>query len=389
MKEKLLNIIRICFVACLAILVFAGLGRAVFMPKEVVRYENRKANLLPALSLETVLSVEYQDGVESALMDQIHGAELMKSKYNETDSGIAFSVLKSIFMRDPNRIYYYNGLLVRGGDALLYYPKILREDSMVLLDERAAEINEAAAANPEQDFYVYYVEKDTDINFDTLVHSGFYEHLASKLDPSIPHGVDAIADFEDYYRRFYKTDHHWNHIGSYECYLDLLPFLGVESEPIAIEGEYLIGTRMSGSKAAYTRSLDVWVEDMYGYYLNFPWMGVNINGWWSENYGCQNVPDENAVSYGGYYGDDFGQVTFNMDKPERENILVIGDSYDNAILKLIASHFNMTYSVDLRYYEHYMGEKFVLSDYIEEHDIDKVLIIGSVNFFLSEDFSLR
>ena len=58
MKEKLLNIIRICFVACLAILVFAGLGRAVFMPKEVVRYENRKANLLPALSLETVLSVE-------------------------------------------------------------------------------------------------------------------------------------------------------------------------------------------------------------------------------------------------------------------------------------------------------------------------------------------
>lgn len=389
MKNRLLKIIEICFVCGVALLLVAGLGRALFAPKEIVQYENRKANLLPAFSMESFLSTEFQDGIETALADQVHGAEMLKTKYNETDSGIAFSVLKSIFMRDPERLYYYNGLLVRGGDCLLYYPKTLKDDSKALLEERAAEINEAAAANPEQDFYVYYIEKDTDINFDTLVHSGFYEHLAENLDPDIPSGVDAVEDFEDYYRRFYKTDHHWNHIGSYECYLELLDFLGVESEPIAVEGEYLIGTRMSGSKAAYTRSLDVWVEPMYGYYLNFPWMGVHINGWWSENYGCQNVPDENAVSYGGYYGDDYGQVRLNMDKPERENLLVIGDSFDNALLKLLASHFNMTYGVDLRYYEHHLGEEFVLADYIEEHEIDKVLIIGSVNFFLSEDFSLR
>ena len=128
---------------------------------------------------------------------------------------------------------------------------------------------------------------------------------------------------------------------------------------------------------------------MYGYYLNFPWMSTHINGWWTENYGVQNFPDPELLSYGGYYGDDYGQIVLNTGREELENILVIGDSFDNAILKLIASHYNMTHSVDLRFYEHYMGEEFVLSDYLAENGIDKVLIIGSINFFLSEDFALR
>lgn len=390
MKDKLLRIFQICFVAGMALIVFAGLGRAVFAPKEIIEYENRPAELLPGLAPESFLSAEYQNDFEIALADQVHGAEELKALYNETDTGISFSVLSRVFEANPDKVYKYNGLFVRNGDALVNPARALSEKAKTVLAARAEEINASAEANPEQEFYVYYIERDTDFNFNSGINCGYSEQLMSNIDTDmVKTGVDAVADYDDYYRRFYKTDHHWNHIGSYECYLELLPFLGVESEPIAIEGEFLVGSGFSGSKAAAIRAKDVWVEDMYGYYLNFPWMDVHMNGWVFENYGSQNFPDPEELNYGGYYGGDCGEVVLDLYKPERENILIIGDSFDNALLKLLASHFNSTHSIDLRYYKQHNGVDFVLDDYIEENDIDKVLIIGSMNFFLSEVFSVR
>lgn len=67
---------------------------------------------------------------------------------------------------------------------------------------------------------------------------------------------------------------------------------------------------------------------------------------------------------------------------------MIGESYDNAVLKLLASHFNNTYSIDLRYYEAYMGQSFSLSEYLREHEIDKVLLIGNIDYYLMTEFQL-
>ena len=62
---------------------------------------------------------------------------------------------------------------------------------------------------------------------------------------------------------------------------------------------------------------------------------------------------------------------------------------DNAILKLLASHFDRTYSVDLRYYRNYMGSGFSLSDYLRRNNITKVLLIGNVDYYISPDFALE
>jgi len=390
MKNKFLKFIQICFVAGLALIVFAGLGRAIFAPKEINRYENRLANLMPRFSISSFASAEYQGAVESSLSDQIHCAEFLKARYNKAESGTAFALLKEIFSKDLSRSYVYNGLLVRGGDALLYYPKTLTDKVKAALDKRAEEINAAVAANSDYEFFLWFIEKETDINFETGNKPGHYEYFKNALDCSrLSIGLDSVDSFEDYYRRFYKSDHHWNHIGSYEGYTELIEFLGAEGEALPHGEEFLIGTDMSGSKAAYTRSSGVWVEDMYGYRFDFPEMIISINGSPSEDYGYQNTSWPYSLTYGGYYGEDHGEIVIDTPSDDRENILVIGDSYDNAILKLLACHYNRTHSVDLRYYEHFLGEEFVLSDYLEKNDIDKVLIIGSVNFYSSEDFSMR
>lgn len=70
-------------------------------------------------------------------------------------------------------------------------------------------------------------------------------------------------------------------------------------------------------------------------------------------------------------------------------MLVIGESYDNAILKLLASHFNKTYSIDLRNYERTFGAKFQFSEYVKDSQIDKVLLIGNIDYFTMSEFMLE
>ena len=53
------------------------------------------------------------------------------------------------------------------------------------------------------------------------------------------------------------------------------------------------------------------------------------------------------------------------------------------------SHFDRTYSVDLRYYRNYMGSDFSLSDYLRRNSITKVLLIGNVDYYISPDFALE
>ena len=70
-------------------------------------------------------------------------------------------------------------------------------------------------------------------------------------------------------------------------------------------------------------------------------------------------------------------------------ILIVGESYDNALLKLLASHFNKTYSIDLRNYERENNKKFNYLEYLNDNNIDKVLLIGNKDYFTMSEFNLE
>ena len=117
-------------------------------------------------------------------------------------------------------------------------------------------------------------------------------------------------------------------------------------------------------------------------------MLVTVNGESVSDYGVQNSKLD-APTYGSYYGSDSGEIIFDTEADEKDNILIIGESYDNAVLKLLATHFNRTHSIDLRNYEHFMGKKFNFNEYVEENGISKVLFIGNLDFYISSDFTVE
>ena len=151
----------------------------------------------------------------------------------------------------------------------------------------------------------------------------------------------------------------------------------------------LVG-EFSGVKARRVGADDVLTEPFYAYSYAFPDMTVTIDGQPVGDYGDQANflagTSEKNLSYGGFYGGDEGEVIFSTGTTDRGSLLVIGDSFDNAILKLLASHYDTLYSVDLRYYAHSMGRPFDLTAYTQAHGITNVLLLGNIDCFSQDTF---
>ena len=85
-----------------------------------------------------------------------------------------------------------------------------------------------------------------------------------------------IPDFAAFSEYFYRTDHHWNYLGSYRAYRELLPLLGCTDTPLEPTATETLG-EFSGSKAAGT-GLDIFSEPFTVYRFAYPEMTVTRNG---------------------------------------------------------------------------------------------------------------
>lgn len=385
------NFAAVGFVGAILAVTVAGAAQTVLMPDELAAGENRYANKLELPTLDGYLDGSFQDGVEAALGDQVTLSATLKNVYQKFNS-YSIKLLINPFLNSQAAENKYTNLgssFIFGGKNLVLSP--WDKSRAAEFDDRIENYNELMPKYDDVDFYVYYIERDTDINFETGEKPNLYDYLRDRLNIDDEH-IDCfeVNSFEEYHENFYETDHHWNYKGSYRGYLDLVNLLGIEDEPLEpIETVHLSdsfsGSRAKNYAASYSESFDA-------YRFDFPEMSVTINGEAAEDYGKQEYylsGEGSDARYGSFYGGDNGETVISTGREERENILVIGESYDNAVLKLLASHYNNLFSIDLRYYEKFMEKPFKLSEYIKEHDIDTVLLIGSNTFFSSPDFALE
>lgn len=388
MRVKILNLI---FLIGVLLCLVAGGIRTFWFPKEVNEYENRYANKVSAYSAESFAAQEFQNNLENALSDQIFGSSAMKKAYHAWTADYAARMMQGVLSEHKDRYFNILGSLVFGGDQLVYAPRELEEEKEKL-QARADCYNALIQAYPDIEFYSYYIEKDSDIHFDTgekIGASEYYHHLIDL--PEKQKAVFLIDSYDQFREYFYRTDHHWNNRGSYEGYREILQLLGCKDEPLVPSEEVTITNSFAGSKTAYLKT-PYFEEPFCVYPFDFPPMDITVNGIPREDYGAQaecieHHPD--GISYGGFYGGDEGEIILDTGRPERKNILIFGDSYDNAILKLIASHYNITYSIDFRHYERQMQTPFHLAEYLQTHHVDQILFIGNLDYFTMDVFALE
>lgn len=383
--RDLCNAVMLC---CAALALLTGLAHTLLRPKDVNLYENRPANTAAPLTASGWLDGSFQSALEAALSDQIPLAQTMKKAYNDAQNSIRYDAMLRLSQAYPDQAVQYDGFRVYGGKYLMYQPRVLTEQAEAL-DRRAENDNALIAAHPDVSFYIYYIERDTDNFFETGNKTDAFEYLSDQVNlPAAQMQKFAVDDLETYERDFYQTDHHWNNIGSYRGYREAAAMLGC-TDLLEPQETVRVSDHFSGSKALSIGAQAQFFEPMDVYHFAFPKMSVTIAGEPAADYGRQDAAlsgQLTGASYGGVYSNDDGEVILDTGTTGRGNLLILGESYDNAILKLMASHFDRVYSVDLRSYEQDMGQPFRLAEYLREHEITKVLWIGSMTFFTSDAF---
>ena len=388
-KQTVIKYINRAFIALVWLILTAGLVRTVFFPQELNKHENRYAYRIKKPAFSDYLDGSFQKSVSDALNDQIHLSALAKKCYNRATVELAKPLISCLSRQCDDYIRFRGGIFYR--DMLLYQPydvSAAREK----LAKRIEHDNAFISAYPDLDFYIYYIEKDTDIDFTTGEKLEAYQQLKEGLalpDGHIAHF--AVDSFETFRKYFYRTDHHWNFRGSYLGYKQVISMLSEEAPltPLRqVDTPYIF----SGSKAYSIGADGVYTDAMSVYEFPFTPMTITCDGGNPvEDYGAVDALLAGTlapVTYGTVYGWDGGEVVFDTNRPERENLLVIGESYDNAIIKLLASHFNKTYGIDLRYYENAFGDVFDFSAYIAQNHVRKVLLIGNIDYFISPEFEI-
>lgn len=377
--------LQIAYIAAVAAVLALGGALAFLFPREHNTYENRYAVQMPTLTAERYANGSFQDQLEDALADQLPKASALKKLYHLGTRTYVYELLSPMTDAAPDTYFDYYGISLTNGDRLVYAPLTL-EAVQPKLDARIQQI-EAAVSAVDADFFLYYIEKDTDLNFETGERLGAYEYLAAHLTlPMDKFAVDTPADF---YRDFYATDHHWNYLGSDRAYEELAELLDC-GEPLTPVQSVTLRKTITGSKAASCGAHQL-TEKFCAYRYDFPAMTVTLDGAPAADYGQQEAflnSDGGVLSYSAFYGSDNGEVILDTGSGG-ENLLILGESYDNAVLKLLACHFGRTHAVDLRYYEPLTGQPFQLADYVQTHDIDRVLLMGNIDYFTMNDFALE
>jgi hypothetical protein len=283
------------------------------------------------------------------------------------------------------------GLALINESQHLVYPKNSISKADKLFASKAKNYNTLVLNHPELQFYCYYIETDVDIDFiNGKISHDLPINFQSRLNENIGFDYLYIDSPEKYQNYYFKTDHHWAMEGQYNGYNDIIRLLkGKNEKLLSIKAMKFPNIKYYGYKAKSTNKYSI--ADPFGLIMaSLPTHKEYINDK-ERSYNRKYSYSKGKFSmkkgvnhYAACYGYDCGKVKFSFQNDNSENLVIFSASFSNPINELIASHFNDTYIIDLRYYERDLGEKFRFSKFIEDNEIDKVLFLGYYYFHAND-----
>lgn len=200
----------------------------------------------------------------------------------------------------------------------------------------------------------------------------YIEMFKKNLNKNIKVGELKVDSIKEYNNIFFKTDHHWTCEGASQGYMEIMNLLDVniynkDFKCVKIDNKF------RGSLA--NRFKDKKVYDEFSYIDSNLKYEVLINDKVNLKYKPKKANANNMFFdyYVGFYYGFFGKVVYDF-KNDKENLLILADSYSWAIDDLIASNFNKTHVINLMFDE-YKNGKFDFKNYVKENNITKVLIL--------------
>lgn len=187
-----------------------------------------------------------------------------------------------------------------------------------------------------------------------------------------------IKDNAEYTQYFYRTDHHWNSYGAIKGYEDIIEMLGYKPKKLTAKMLDVDFIGSTAKAAALTNIKDYFT--IIDYESNIK---INIEGYKPKK--IKETKDVFYDHYVSYYNGMFGEIIYKNDK-NKENLLIISDSFAWPIDEIIASHFKNTHVINVRY-DRFINENLNFKKYIKDNKIDKVLVLGETQSTLFDAYN--
>ncbi len=300
---------------------------------------------------------------------------------------------------------YMNNILIDKDENLQYYFSPLTEEEYTNIYNGLNDINDYFKT-VNTDYYMFKIPSKNefykDLYYDyTIENENIYikeisNYITQNLDFKYYNLNQYFNSLEDAPQLYYKTDHHWNNIGSYLGYSYIYSILSNNysiGNKVSVIGTEGVDNVFSGSRArqigyGYRNNQ---IKDDFYYNLTNDTNKYTMNIYGEEYSGgyeifyftdILNDIDKYENLYGVFMGGDYPLVTISNDTVDNDyTTLIIKDSYTNAILPYLASHFKNTIVVDLRYSDE------PISYYVNEYNPDITLQIIS-NFKVMDMYNV-
>lgn len=179
---------------------------------------------------------------------------------------------------------------------------------------------------------------------------------------------------------FYRTDHHWTTLGAFYGANALLDTLGKETLK---ENDFTVKTASdSFNGTLYSQSgihwlepdtMEFWVEDA----------GLDVTSWRNGTPEPGSLYDRSYLEKKDKYSAFLGGnqplcVIKNENISDGGKLLLVRDSYSDALAPFLAQRFSEVHLLDLRYY------RAPVSAYAAENGIDAICVLYSVQNFISD-----
>jgi len=201
--------------------------------------------------------------------------------------------------------------------------------------------------------------------------------------------VDAFSVLEKHKKEdlYFRTDHHWTQLGAYYAYTAFCKEAGFEA--VALD-QFKTGTynRFLGSMYTYTRQYpqsQVLKDnpDTLTYYLPIAKTTAsfyanadigNTTTYWTEVVNTE-LPEDEYNKYMCFMSGDHPAALITTDV-KGPVCLVLKDSYGNAFLPFLTSHYSKIYVIDPREFNQDGKPSLDLISYVQEREIDDVILVN-------------
>ena len=388
------------------LLLVAVVGLLLFLRPTVSESEKRELTKFPELTWDTLISGDYFSGITTWYADTFPGRESLIKANNYIHSLFGFRTVQIIQSNkiDPNETFdptspeadipidRLGSVYVKGNTAYeLYKETSANSDRYAELITKAAEQLKDKAT-----VYDMIIPLSSSVNLSEkeLKQVGSSDAKAAidamfeKMSGVIPVEVyDTLREHNDEYL-YFRTDHHWTALGAYYSYVKFCEAAGKEPYPLSAWQEYqfegFLGTLYAeaGSPAQLgdtpdtvhawvpNGTNDIYITDKTGNRLRYRGGLVRTD---TDTFYANAASKYNCF----IMGDNPLSEIHNETVTDDSSIVVVKESFGNALVPFLVDHYEYVYVVDYRYFTN-LPEGKTLQEFVTEKNVDTVLFINNL-----------